>query len=101
MLTDQTRAPIVEALAEFKAQGAISFGVPGHKSGKAAPEDIKQLLGAKVFETDATTQKGIDDRTRDQGGPAAGGAPRRRGLGRGVQLPVHQRVEPQQPRRLS
>jgi arginine decarboxylase len=62
MLTDQTRAPIVEALAEFKAQGAISFGVPGHKSGKAAPEDIKQLLGAKVFETDATTQKGIDDR---------------------------------------
>ena len=40
MLTDQTRAPIVEALAEFKAQGAISFGVPGHKSGKAAPEEV-------------------------------------------------------------
>src|SRR3954452_10037985 len=62
MLTDQTRAPIVEALAEFKAQGAISFGVPGHKSGKGAPDDIKQLLGATMFEADATTQKGIDDR---------------------------------------
>jgi arginine decarboxylase len=62
MLTDQTRAPILEALAGYKKRGSISFGVPGHKSGKAAPEDVQGLVGAEMFAADALTQKGLDDR---------------------------------------
>jgi len=62
MMTDQTRAPIVEALETFESENAISFGVPGHKSGKGAPSDVVSLLGKYAFRGDATTLKGIDDR---------------------------------------
>jgi arginine decarboxylase len=63
---DQTQAPILDALAEYRSSGSVSFGVPGHKSGKGATEDIKQVIGSAVFEADATTQKGIDDRRETQ-----------------------------------
>jgi len=63
---DQTQAPILDALAKYRGSGSVSFGVPGHKSGKGATEDIKQVIGSAVFEADATTQKGIDDRRETQ-----------------------------------
>src|SRR3954467_1414689 len=66
MLTDQGRAPILEALASYAQQSSISFGVPGHKSGQGAPEDIKRVVGEAAFTADATTQKGIDDRRETQ-----------------------------------
>ena len=62
MLTDQGRAPILEALAAAKERSPTSFGVPGHKSGKGAPDDVKRLIGAEAFAADILTQKGLDDR---------------------------------------
>jgi arginine decarboxylase len=62
MLTDQGRAPILEALAAAKQRSPTSFGVPGHKSGKGAPDDVKRLIGAEAFAADILTQKGLDDR---------------------------------------
>src|SRR4051794_13968297 len=59
---NQTRAPILEGLEEYQKENGTSFGVPGHKSGKGAPNDITELIGKHTFEGDATTQKGIDDR---------------------------------------
>lgn len=59
---DQGRAPILENLKAFEADSPTSFGVPGHKSGKGAPSDVKSLLGRYAFYGDATTLKGIDDR---------------------------------------
>ena len=62
MPMDQTKAPIVDALQAYKTQGTTSFGVPGHKSGVGATEDVKRLLGPDIFAADSTTEKGIDDR---------------------------------------
>src|SRR4051794_26851911 len=66
MTGDQTQAPILDALAKYRNSGSVSFGVPGHKSGKGATEDIKKIIGSAAFEADATTQKGIDDRRETQ-----------------------------------
>jgi arginine/lysine/ornithine decarboxylase len=46
MSVDQNQAPLLEALAKYRQSGTVSFGVPGHKSGKGAPDDIKQVIGA-------------------------------------------------------
>jgi arginine decarboxylase len=62
----QSSAPILDALVRFQKQESVSFGVPGHKSGQGAPDDIKRVLGEAVFKADATTQKGIDDRHENQ-----------------------------------
>jgi arginine/lysine/ornithine decarboxylase len=62
MTRDQAQAPILEGLKAYEKEGVTSFGVPGHKSGKGAPSDVKSLLGRYAFVGDATTQKGIDDR---------------------------------------
>src|SRR5215217_4919799 len=58
----QKRAPIVEALQTYLDASPVSFDVPGHQSGKAAPHDVKKLLGSQSFAADTTTQKGLDDR---------------------------------------
>jgi arginine decarboxylase len=66
MFTEQDHAPIVEALAAYEKESHVSFGVPGHKSGKGAPSDVRSLLGKQLFKGDATTQKGIDDRRQSK-----------------------------------
>jgi arginine decarboxylase len=66
MADDQTSAPILDALAKYSKSGSVSFGVPGHKSGRGATPDIKRVVGAEAFAADATTQKGIDDRRETQ-----------------------------------
>ena len=66
MPSDQDQAPILDALAKYHQSGSISFGEPGHKSGKGALDDIEQVIGTAAFEADATTQKGIDDRRETQ-----------------------------------
>ncbi|MFL5328720.1 MAG: aminotransferase class I/II-fold pyridoxal phosphate-dependent enzyme [Gemmataceae bacterium] len=60
----QKHAPIVEALSTYLGESATSFGVPGHRSGKGAPSEIKNLLGNYAFHGDAAEQKGIDDRRK-------------------------------------
>jgi arginine decarboxylase len=55
MPMDQNQAPLLEALAKYRQSGAVSFGVPGHKSGKGATDDIKRVIGAQAFKADATT----------------------------------------------
>jgi lysine decarboxylase len=64
--TDQTKAPIVDALRAYLRKDSSSFGLPGHRSGKGAPDDIKQLIGETAFKSDASVQKGIDDRRQSR-----------------------------------
>ena len=40
----QQKAPIYEALEEFKKRRVVPFDVPGHKRGRGNPE-LVQLLG--------------------------------------------------------
>ena len=41
---DQSRAPIMEALENFKDMRIVPFDVPGHKRGRGSQE-LKNLLG--------------------------------------------------------
>jgi len=63
---DQTRAPILEALAAIKRRRIHGFGAPGHHQGATIPRDLQRLLGRGVFEADVITPKGLDDRTEGE-----------------------------------
>ncbi len=43
----QERAPIYEALEEFKKKRVVPFDVPGHKRGRGNPElvDLRGVMG--------------------------------------------------------
>ena len=44
LLLNQQRAPIYEALEEFRRNRVVPFDVPGHKRGRGNPELVR-LLG--------------------------------------------------------
>ena len=50
-MTDQTRAPIYEALDKLRRQRVVPFDVPGHKRGRGNPE-LVELLGEKCVGID-------------------------------------------------
>ncbi|HWP52189.1 MAG TPA: aminotransferase class V-fold PLP-dependent enzyme [Clostridia bacterium] len=57
---DQTRAPIYEALEEFKKMRVVPFDVPGHKRGRGNPE-LKDFLGEKCVGIDVNSMKPLDN----------------------------------------
>jgi arginine/lysine/ornithine decarboxylase len=56
----QNRAPIVEALENFKKARIMPFDVPGHKRGKGNSE-LADFLGVKCVGIDANSQKSLDN----------------------------------------
>ena len=56
----QQKAPIYEALEEFKKRRVVPFDVPGHKRGGGNPE-LVQLLGQKCVELDVNSMKPLDN----------------------------------------
>lgn len=63
---DQSRAPLVGALAEAEAHPTTGFGAPGHGHGAFIPRRVRPLTGAKAFKADLLTLKGVEDRTESQ-----------------------------------
>ncbi|MGI5962498.1 MAG: aminotransferase class I/II-fold pyridoxal phosphate-dependent enzyme [Lawsonibacter sp.] len=57
---DQTRAPIYEALEEFRAMRVVPFDVPGHKRGRGNPE-LARLLGEACVGMDVNSMKPLDN----------------------------------------
>ncbi len=55
----QERAPIVEALLDFKQRRIVPFDVPGHKRGRGNPE-LVALLGEKCVSLDVNSSKPVD-----------------------------------------
>ena len=47
----QQKAPIYEALEEFKKRRVVPFDVPGHKRGRGNPELVQRGTGRKFHET--------------------------------------------------
>lgn len=45
---DQSRAPVVERLLEFGGTGAAVFSTPGHKRGRGAPAESRELFGSAL-----------------------------------------------------
>ena len=57
---NQNRAPIYEALEQFRKNKVVPFDVPGHKRGSGNPE-LVQLLGKQCVELDVNSMKPLDN----------------------------------------
>lgn len=56
----QQKAPVYEALANFKRRRVVPFDVPGHKRGRGNPE-LAELLGEKCVSIDVNSMKPLDN----------------------------------------
>ena len=59
-MNNQDRAPIYEALEEFKKTRTVPFDVPGHKRGKGNKE-LMEFLGEKCLSVDVNSMKPLDN----------------------------------------
>src|SRR3954447_24448536 len=67
MAIDHTRAPVLEALADYHRKGRLTFAPPGHKQARGADPAVREVLGDAVFLGDVLASGGLDDRlTRGQ-----------------------------------
>jgi arginine/lysine/ornithine decarboxylase len=64
---DHSRAPVLEALQEFRRRGDVVYGPPGHKQGRGADPRVLEIVGRDVFASDVLTLNGLDDRRESQG----------------------------------
>ncbi|MFF5970355.1 aminotransferase class I/II-fold pyridoxal phosphate-dependent enzyme [Streptomyces sp. NPDC012769] len=64
---DHSRAPVLEALEDFRRRGDIVFGPPGHKQGRGADPRVTDVVGQDVFRSDVLLLNGLDDRRESQG----------------------------------
>ena len=56
----QERAPIYEALEQFRRMRIVPFDVPGHKRGRGNPE-LSELLGDRCVNIDVNSMKPLDN----------------------------------------
>ena len=59
-LEKQAKAPIYEALENFKKKRVVPFDVPGHKRGRGNPE-LAKLLGEQCVSLDVNSMKPLDN----------------------------------------
>ncbi len=59
-MNNQEKAPIYEALNEFKSMRVVPFDVPGHKRGKGNRE-LMEFLGEKCLSVDVNSMKPLDN----------------------------------------
>lgn len=57
---DQNRAPIYEALQNFRHMRVVPFDVPGHKHGRGNPE-LTAFLGEQCVSVDVNSMKPLDN----------------------------------------
>lgn len=57
---DQNRAPILEALEQFKRARIVPFDVPGHKRGRGSRE-LTEFLGERCLTVDVNSMKPLDN----------------------------------------
>ena len=57
---NQSRAPVYEALEEFRSNRIVPFDVPGHKRGRGNPELVR-LLGQQCVGIDVNSMKPLDN----------------------------------------
>jgi arginine decarboxylase len=63
----QAKAPLLDALANYRDQGVIRLHMPGHKGGRNLDPQVRELLGEKAFILDITGVEGMDDLHQPQG----------------------------------
>ncbi|MBO4272202.1 aminotransferase class I/II-fold pyridoxal phosphate-dependent enzyme [Microbispora triticiradicis] len=64
---DQSRVPVLEALAAYRKRGDLSFTPPGHKQGRGVDPRVLEIMGVDVFRDDVMVMNGLDDRLQTNG----------------------------------
>ena len=58
---DQRRAPIYEALEQFRQMRVVPFDVPGHKRGRGKNPELTAFLGQQCVGVDVNSMKPLDN----------------------------------------
>ncbi len=58
---DHSRAPVLDALAEYRQLGRYGFTPPGHRQGAGADPRVREVLGGALA-ADILAAPGLDDR---------------------------------------
>lgn len=58
---DHSRAPLLQALADYHRNGRYGFSPPGHRQGRGADERVLNVLGRELFRADLLADGGLDD----------------------------------------
>lgn len=66
-VVDQSRAPILDALADYRRRNRYGFSPPGHRQGRGADERTLSVLGTDPFRCDVLAVSGLDDRLTREG----------------------------------
>ncbi|GAB2703231.1 aminotransferase class I/II-fold pyridoxal phosphate-dependent enzyme [Nocardia thraciensis] len=64
---DHSRAPLIDALAEYHRLGRYGFTPPGHRQGRGVDRRVSDVLGLDAFRSDVLAAPGLDDRLASSG----------------------------------
>jgi arginine/lysine/ornithine decarboxylase len=64
---DQSRAPLLEALAEYHELNRYGFTPPGHRQGRGVDPRVREVMGVEPFQDDLLASSGLDDRSSSGG----------------------------------
>jgi arginine decarboxylase len=64
---DHSRAPVLEAIRDYRNDGHLPFLPPGHKQGRGVDPRVAEILGEGVFASDIIAMNGLDDRAKSGG----------------------------------
>jgi arginine decarboxylase len=59
---DQSEAPILDALVDYRKANRYGFTPPGHRQGRGADDRVLTVLGREPFYDDVLATGGLDDR---------------------------------------
>lgn len=59
---DQSEAPLLDALADYRTSNRYGFSPPGHRQGRGTDERVLSVLGHEPFVDDVLLTPGLDDR---------------------------------------
>jgi arginine decarboxylase len=59
---DQSEAPILDALVDYRKSNRYGFTPPGHRQGRGADDRVLAVLGHEPFKDDLLMSGGLDDR---------------------------------------
>jgi arginine decarboxylase len=59
---DQSEAPLLDALVEYRKQNLYGYTPPGHRQGRGVDDRVLKVLGHQPFADDVLASGGLDDR---------------------------------------
>ena len=64
---DQSDAPLLDALVEYRKANRYGFTPPGHRQGRGTDDRVLSVLGREPFHDDLLANGGLDDRRSSNG----------------------------------